>query len=826
MSEQDLYPVPDDLGLGATVRGFIEGQRLFDRYVLQRILGRGGMGVVWLAHDEHLQEDVALKFLPELVRLDTVSIEELKRETRRSRKLAHPNIVKVYDFTADAATAAISMEYVEGETLSALRARQEHLCFDADAVAAWTYQICAALAYAHGTAKIVHRDLKPANVMLDREGQVKVTDFGISSSISESVSRVTVKPGTSGTLAYMSPQQARGMAPSAGDDIYALGATLFELLTGKPPFYRGEIMHQLLNEPVPSLAQRRADLGVVGAPIPEIWENTVTACLAKEPVDRPKSVVEVVERLGLGTLGGYALPPVTDPPPSAPEVAPLPEPPPKSSGNGLLIAGVAIGVLVLGGLGYYFGIYQPREQAREAAIAQQEAIEKQKEAEAQAAVDAAKKAELKQEAQKAAAAAEALRTQQEKQQEESERLANARGGLMVNTNPPGATVALGGEDVQTSPATFKSVKLGSYPLHITLDGYEPIDQTAEIKESEFADLGTITLVRSKGNLQIVTTPPDANYAINNTALGINQSGKAPDTIKDLPVGTYDVTVTRGDWTIPGTATIKRNDTVVYNSEFTYGSVALTSDPAGADVTENGKNLGKTPITLKDLRTGSHTFALMLPGYQNSSVLADVGTNAVVTASATLQKILLGSVRITSEPSGATVSEHGSELGQTPLTLSGLSPGKHMYTFALSGYKSTSASTQVAVDTVSDVSTTLEKKLSLAGTWTGTISEKGDYYVRDTREWNILVSADETSVSSSWDSIGTAPMQSSAQREGDTLTWSMAQLPGDNGAPGQWRATCSLKLSGEGKATFICNWNHFAGDDAGESSRAEGTLTRQ
>jgi serine/threonine protein kinase len=257
------------------------------------------MGLVWLAHDEHLQEDMALKFLPETVRLDAVSIEELKRETRRSRRLAHANIIRVFDFASDATSAAISMEFVAGQTLSGLRARRENLCFEEDEIREWMRQFLAALAYAHEDAKIVHRDLKPANVMVDQSGRVKVADFGIASSISESVSRVTMQRSTSGTLAFMSPQQVMGEGPAVTDDIYSVGAMIFELLTSKPPFYTGDIPGQIRDKVPSTMRQRREALGIQGAVISEDWESAVAACLAKDASDRPASANELAVRLGL-----------------------------------------------------------------------------------------------------------------------------------------------------------------------------------------------------------------------------------------------------------------------------------------------------------------------------------------------------------------------------------------------------------------------------------------------------------------------------------------------------------------------------------------------
>lgn len=103
----------DNLDLGQTLRGFAAGQKVFGRYTLARLLGRGGMGVVWLAHDGKLEQDVALKFLPEIVANDPAAINDLKRETRRSLQLTHPHIVRIYDFVEDSRLAAVAMEFVD-----------------------------------------------------------------------------------------------------------------------------------------------------------------------------------------------------------------------------------------------------------------------------------------------------------------------------------------------------------------------------------------------------------------------------------------------------------------------------------------------------------------------------------------------------------------------------------------------------------------------------------------------------------------------------------------------------------------------------------------
>ena len=283
-----------------TVREFVSGQKLFRRYTLVRVLGRGGMGIVWLARDGDLERDVALKFLPEMFVHDPAVLADLKRETRRSLELTHPHIVRIHDFVQDSDSACISMEYVDGDTLSGLRAAKPSKVFEAPELEVWLKQWCDAMDYAHRYARVVHCDLKPANLMVNSKGTLKITDFGIARSLSDSATRLTVSRSHTGTLVYMSPQQLNGERPSHLDDIYSIGATLYELLTGKPPFYHGQIDRQIRERiPLP-MALRRQELEVESAfVIPKIWEDTVAACLAKSPSQRPQSAGELAERLML-----------------------------------------------------------------------------------------------------------------------------------------------------------------------------------------------------------------------------------------------------------------------------------------------------------------------------------------------------------------------------------------------------------------------------------------------------------------------------------------------------------------------------------------------
>ena len=337
----------------ATSREFTSGQRIFGRYTLIKILGRGGMGIVWLARDEELERSVALKFLPDLMIQDHALFDQLKRETKRCLELTHPHIVRVHDFIHDERSGCISMECVDGETLSNLRAEKEQKVFEPDEIATWTSQLCDALDYAHNHAKVIHCDLKPANLMVNQRGDLKVSDFGIARSLGDSVSRLTVEQGRSGTLVYMSPQQLNGERCTHLDDIYSLGATIYELLTSKPPFYSGNIDRQICERVAPSMTERRKELDIEPALVPQVWEDAVAACLAKDPSRRPQSVAEVAHRLQL----------------AAPQTRIRRAPGKSSKKKALLVGGIAaLSVLALVGL--YFGVLkrQPKPVSEAAAI--------------------------------------------------------------------------------------------------------------------------------------------------------------------------------------------------------------------------------------------------------------------------------------------------------------------------------------------------------------------------------------------------------------------------------------------------------------------------
>jgi len=266
------------------------GSRLGDgRYTLVRMLGKGGMGEVWLAKDEQLDEEVALKRLPPEVGADAMALADMQREVKKSRALSHPNIVRIHDLVMQTGEdPLISLEYVDGTDLTAIAATKTNGIFGWSDIKDWILQLVTALEYAH-EEKIVHRDLKPGNIMISRKGRLKLADFGIAATVADATRRSSMEGFISGTTLYMSPQQMEGKPPKVTDDVYALGATIYELLTSRPPFYTGNVEHQVINVTPAPPSQRLAEFGFTGE-IPPYVQELAMACLAKEPEGRPQTM--------------------------------------------------------------------------------------------------------------------------------------------------------------------------------------------------------------------------------------------------------------------------------------------------------------------------------------------------------------------------------------------------------------------------------------------------------------------------------------------------------------------------------------------------------
>lgn len=303
------------------------------RYALERPLGHGAMSVVDLARDTELDRDVALKRLAENFARDDDLRARFQREARLAARLAHPNVVRVYDVGLDDDERPfIAMEFVDGETLAELVARRGPL--PPEEVADLGIQACRALAAAH-EAGLVHRDVKPQNLILRRDGVLKLGDFGVAFGLEGT--RLTMAGTVLGTAAYLAPEQARGEEVTAAADVYGLGAVLYELLTGRPPRTPTTIAELTATERIPEPQNA-----------PPRLAHVVMRCLAADADDRPASAAAVARELARTLPEAHTLPLPDHPSLRATEIkAPRTQPGQRSSTTIVLVAGAA-GAVVAG----------------------------------------------------------------------------------------------------------------------------------------------------------------------------------------------------------------------------------------------------------------------------------------------------------------------------------------------------------------------------------------------------------------------------------------------------------------------------------------------
>jgi serine/threonine-protein kinase len=289
--------VPDKAATGKTVaqetRGSLlamalqPGQKIADRYTIERELGRGGMGAVYLAADGKLSERVALKIINAGFG-DPAAIDRFRREVSAARKVTHPNVIRIHDLVEDGGMVLLSMEYVDGMTLAQYLGRVGAM--RVDEARHIVGQICDGMAAAHA-AGIVHRDLKPSNVLLDHEKRVKVIDFGLAKATF--MAGMTATGLIVGTPEYMAPEQVKGLPQDARTDVYALGALAYHVFVGRPPF-AGETPIAIGFQHVTEAPRPPRELR---AEIPESVEKAILQALEKDPAKRFIDAAELKKAL-------------------------------------------------------------------------------------------------------------------------------------------------------------------------------------------------------------------------------------------------------------------------------------------------------------------------------------------------------------------------------------------------------------------------------------------------------------------------------------------------------------------------------------------------
>jgi len=275
-------------------KGLERGQTFARRFEIIEEIGQGGMGTVYKAYDSKIREVVALKLLKPEIASDLEVIERFRNEIKLARQVAHRHVCRMYDLGEEWLTIYISMEYVPGEDLKSFIRRSGHLN-EAKAIGL-AKQIAEGLAEAHRLG-VVHRDLKPQNVMIDKDGNAKIMDFGIARSLH--TKGVTGTGVIIGTPEYMAPEQAEGRDVDHRADIYALGAILFEMVTGRVPFEGATPLSIVLKH----RSEPPADPQTINAQISAGLSRIILKCLAKSRQDRYQSAAEVLEDLNAAERG-------------------------------------------------------------------------------------------------------------------------------------------------------------------------------------------------------------------------------------------------------------------------------------------------------------------------------------------------------------------------------------------------------------------------------------------------------------------------------------------------------------------------------------------
>jgi len=261
----------------------------YGRYEIIKELGRGSMGIVYLGHDPQIDRLVAIKVLRQDRVTSEAFVTRFLKEARAIGRLSHPNIVAVYDVGEDQGTIYLTMEYIEGRSLAEIIKEKK---VNVHELKEWTIQIADALNYAHNKG-IVHRDIKPSNIIVQKDGHIKITDFGIAHIEDPNALQQTQAGEILGTPAYMSPEQVLGEKVDGRSDLFSLGIILYEALTQKKPF-KGDTLTAIFKEIIQTtpISPDKISKDVS----PELAQ-IIMKCLAKDPKERFQTGAELAEAL-------------------------------------------------------------------------------------------------------------------------------------------------------------------------------------------------------------------------------------------------------------------------------------------------------------------------------------------------------------------------------------------------------------------------------------------------------------------------------------------------------------------------------------------------
>ncbi|MGK7345810.1 MAG: serine/threonine-protein kinase [Candidatus Nitrospinota bacterium M3_3B_026] len=616
------------------------------RYEIIKELGRGGMGIVLKGKDPRIDRLVALK----IIRLDDIGdtarekelLERFYIEARAAGKLAHPNIITIYDIGEEESKSFLAMEYIEGLDLSAILAETGPM--PVERASPIVEQIADGLAFAHERG-IVHRDIKPGNILLQDGDRVKITDFGLARLAS--AGSVTQTGHAVGSPSYMSPEQVQGLPVDGRSDIFSLGVMFYEMVTGRRPF-EGEsltsIIYKIIKDQPPPPSS-------VAPGVPPAVDAIIGKMMAKSPDERYQSGRELVEDIRKLSAGGGFLG-LTDSDAVMTVdfdrndiTKELEEPSKPAARRGSTATALFLLFLVMAaGAGYYYyGRLTVEPPAEPWSAAAPEIPEPETPEVKETAVGKA-----------------------QKPTEPAPATAPEPVGITLKVKSPvkGETY-IDGEKAGAAPGEMEaSLAPGEHMVEVRAEGYSPWTREVTVKEDGPIEISAKPAL-APGTLKVYTRPGGGVIWIDKKKKGaapLLLAGLSPGEhrLKAAMKGYEDVTRSfRMSETEGATLDIKLK-------KITTGSLSVVSEPPGAEVFLDGRRLGAAPSTWKAPQ-GERAIAVKAEGYRPYHGKVTIGAGGQAEVKAVLEKIGRGLITVTATP-WADVYFNGEKVGVTPPTL--------------------------------------------------------------------------------------------------------------------------------------------------------------
>jgi serine/threonine protein kinase len=628
-----LHEAQRELPIGSTFAG---------RYLVIEELGKGGMGKVYKVLDKEVEVKIALKLINPEIAASEKTITRFRHELKIARQISHKNVCRVHDLSKFEDTYFITMEYVPGEDLRSMIRMMGHLSAVQTVLIA--KQLCAGLSEAHKLG-IVHRDLKPRNIMIDKEGNAKIMDFGIARS--PETRGLTDPDGMVGTPEYMSPEQVEGSDVDYRSDIYSLGVVLFEMVTGRVPFES--------NTPFGVALKHKTELPPnpksINPQIPEQLNRLILKCLEKDKRKRYQETGEIIVELDKVERD---LPTPARPLPRPRTIVKIR----RKRRIAPLIIGITSGVIALAVAGYLFrGLFIPPKkdlkQEKPAVVTKQAALKSRQ----------------------AAPAAPPPPSQ---------------GEIEINSTPSGAQVYLDDKLQGVTPLKVKHDP-GTVPLLIKKGTeFGEITDMLSVKAGEMASKN-YTLASQYGFLDINSIPQGAQVYLSN-----QRKGLTPFKLRYAP-GTYTIQLKKSPEyrDIADRIKVTAGETTSKNYPLTPAYILeIKTTPEGADVRIDGVYKGKTPLNV-ELATSTCQVRL-----DKGTEWAGIDEPLILKPGLNFWERSLKSVflrlSITTNPSEASVFIDDQEVGLSPIKKS-VPSGLHKFKIEKEGYRIIEESIQVNSD---------------------------------------------------------------------------------------------------------------------------------